>query len=99
MHHSCGQDILHGMQMGCKTTNFGCFHGNAANKGFCAVQINLQNAVVILVLCLATMQNKLATAVMASSLIKCLAMKALSSVLTMLLTMKAMLHQNKALYL
>jgi len=51
------------MQMGCKTTNFGCFHGNSVNKGFCGVQIDLQNAVVILVLCFATLQNKLATAV------------------------------------
>jgi hypothetical protein len=49
--------------MGCKTTNFGCFHGNTANKGFCTVQIDLQNMVVILVLCFATLQNKLATAV------------------------------------
>ena len=61
--HCCGQDILHVIQMGCKTTNFGCFHGNTANKGFYTVQIDLQNAVVILVLCFATLQNKLATAV------------------------------------
>jgi len=61
--HCCGQDILHVTQMGCKTTNFGCFHGNTANKGFCTVRIDLQNAVVILVLCFATLQNKLATAV------------------------------------
>jgi hypothetical protein len=64
--HCCGQNILHVTQMGCKTTNFGCFHGNTANKGFCAVQTDLQNAVVILFLCFATLQNKLATAVGAS---------------------------------
>ena len=61
--HCCGQNILHVTQMGCKTTNFTCFHGNTANKGFCSVQIDLQNAVIIFVLCFATLQNKLATAV------------------------------------
>jgi hypothetical protein len=61
--HCCGQNILHVMQMGFKTTIFGCFHGNTANKGFCRVRIDPQNAVVILVLCFATLQNKLATAV------------------------------------
>ena len=49
--------------MGYKTTNFTCFHGKTANKGFCSVQIDLQNAVIIFVLCFATLQNKLATAV------------------------------------
>jgi len=61
--HCCGQNILHVTQMGCKTTNFTCFHGNTANKGFCSVQIDLQNAVIIFVVCFATLQNKLATAV------------------------------------
>jgi len=62
-HHCCGQNILHVRKIQCKTTNFGCFHGNTANKGFCTVQIGLQNGVIILVLCFATLQNKLATAV------------------------------------
>jgi len=35
--HCCGQNILHAMQMGCKTTNFACFHSNTANKGFCSM--------------------------------------------------------------
>jgi hypothetical protein len=61
--HCCGQNILHVTQMGCKTINFDRFRGNTANKGFCRVRIDLQNAVVILVLRFATLQNKLATAV------------------------------------
>ena len=67
--HCCGQDILHVTQKGCKTTNFGCFNGNTANKEFCTVQIDLQNVVVILFLCFATLQNKLATAVLGGVLI------------------------------
>jgi hypothetical protein len=65
--HCCGQNILHVTQMGCKTINFDRFRGNTANKGFCRVRIDLQNAVVILVLRFATLQNKLATAVWGSS--------------------------------
>jgi hypothetical protein len=49
--------------MGCKTINFDRFRGNTANKEFCRVRIDLQNVVVILVLRFATLQNKLATAV------------------------------------
>ena len=63
LNHCCGQNILHITQMGCKTINFGRFRGNTANKGFCRVRIDLQNAVVILGLCSATLQKKLAAAV------------------------------------
>jgi hypothetical protein len=59
------------MQMGCKTINFDRFRGNTANKGFCRVRIDLQNAVVILVLRFATLQNKLATAVFISVIACC----------------------------